>query len=936
MNTNKKFGSFFLYIILLSLFHFSSNQTTRINPENFMKTDIIFDENDKLDDYRFSLIDAKALTDREITLYLKKQGIHLDKDVLPSGQNSDEFNAYSSIMNGKTDFQEIFENTKYNPNSNRIEYYFPVDKIENTGYILYHKVWVINPNNNDPTLRIYFRYKKTNVLSPAIYSATMDQKAVPIELKITCKVQNDDTVITYINEVNNVDIEEEVSSIIFEFSGITSKSPGIAMHLTYLEMKISKSNFSFKGNSFCDKITNPCISGYYCSGGVCKRCHPACFNCVNGGLSTDCYSKCNTHAVTTTPEKGSCSIGYVDLNQFEDFIIENIVPPPRNNRLTISFWMFVSEYPDPDVETTAFLNNNFDDDINIEFKFTNDKLSITCAGKTSDIGSIFRNSWFYVKCAISNEKNKPRYLYINKFNVDTGKNIYTKQEDTTTNTQCGHEFKKYYEPDDFLTLSFLKFNQVKNTNYDCHIYMKQLVLFREYLPEPYDNKYFYMEKLVSENTINIPEILFIIPFDELKHENNLYKIKTLSYQDKVEENYIILNPKESGSSFNLYPPKKFKRLELLDKNKKYITPDLIKTADLTLGTNVSIASYDNVPLSCEDKNFLTFDSSSVYDNPSSYKGKCTSDCDPNFSTFFGLGDTKGFCNRPCETANTECKYNSTDLLNLQKNFECKNTFYNMFYYCLDKSSDNQDNNVFYYDPNYTPANIVLDLKMYNLKSYVIEFWYFTNNCGKITSGYIFYTDQIQIKKVETSYNVYTTSHDIRGNFILNEKYWNQIVLEVYYDPRADRNKKTIVYLQTNYNSGNPLEIDNSENDYKLNYIYFCNGRRASCNNLDLNWYCGYYRKLRVFNGNMAQRHVTFRYDEFFKDYLVSSILLYLPLYGEYITNNTLTQYINDVGTKFLAPYITTLSSNTWNLPQYNYCKRNEETCSTTNCEKCFD
>ena len=122
MNTNKKFGSFFLYIILLSLFHFSSNQTTRINPENFMKTDIIFDENDKLDDYRFSLIDAKALTDREITLYLKKQGIHLDKDVLPSGQNSDEFNAYSSIMNGKTDFQEIFENTKYNPNSNKIEY----------------------------------------------------------------------------------------------------------------------------------------------------------------------------------------------------------------------------------------------------------------------------------------------------------------------------------------------------------------------------------------------------------------------------------------------------------------------------------------------------------------------------------------------------------------------------------------------------------------------------------------------------------------------------------------------------------------------------------------------------------------------------------------------------------------------------------------------
>ena len=114
MNTNRKLSFLFLYLILLSLFHFSSNQpVTRINPENFIEEDIIFRFNDKLNNYHFSLIDAKVLTDKEITLYLKKQGIHLDKDVLPIGQNSDEFDAYSSIMNGKTEFQEIFENTKY-------------------------------------------------------------------------------------------------------------------------------------------------------------------------------------------------------------------------------------------------------------------------------------------------------------------------------------------------------------------------------------------------------------------------------------------------------------------------------------------------------------------------------------------------------------------------------------------------------------------------------------------------------------------------------------------------------------------------------------------------------------------------------------------------------------------------------------------------------
>ena len=75
-------------------------------------------------------------------------------------------------------------------------------------------------------------------------------------------------------------------------------------------------------------------------------------------------------------------IGYVDLNQFEDFKIENIVPPPRNNRLTISFWMFVSAFPES--ETIAFLNNTFSDLINIEFLFSTNKLVIKCVNQEVD------------------------------------------------------------------------------------------------------------------------------------------------------------------------------------------------------------------------------------------------------------------------------------------------------------------------------------------------------------------------------------------------------------------------------------------------------------------------------------------------------------------------------------------------------------------------
>ena len=314
-----------------------------------------------MNDYYYSLIDAKVLTSEEITLYLKKQGIHLSRD--ESGPRYTDINVWDDIMENVSDFKEIYSNAKYNPSSNQIEYKFPVDKIENAGYTLYHNAWIINKGTGTTTLKVILKYTDNSL--EEIYSNNLGERNL-FQMEITCESENVNSVVTYINKLTvtkpstttSKTLNGKISSIIFEFTDL-GYSPVIAMHWTYLKMKVTLSNFSFKGNSLCDKNTNPCVNGYYCLGGVCKKCHPSCYDCVNGGLSTDCYSKCNTHAVSLSPEKGSCKIGYVDLNQFEDFKIENIVPPPRNNRLTISFWMFVSSFPES--ETTAFLNNTFSD-----------------------------------------------------------------------------------------------------------------------------------------------------------------------------------------------------------------------------------------------------------------------------------------------------------------------------------------------------------------------------------------------------------------------------------------------------------------------------------------------------------------------------------------------------------------------------------------------
>ena len=885
----KKFILLF-FTIFLTL-NFSNEQTTyRIYPESYKPFDIIFPENDKLKNYEYNLIDAKVLTKEEITLYLKKQGIHLSYD--DCCKELRDVNVWDNIMKEKSDFREIYSNAKYNESGNKITYKFPINKIENKGYTVSHKLWVINKNEGQTELSVYFNYED-NTISPQIIidNQKVDQ-ATFIEIIITCDSTTNNVYENYVKyKINNFSYNEKktllgsISSITFEYSS-KIYSPAIALHWTYYKIEIAISNFSLKGNSLCDKITNPCISGYYYIGGVCKKCHPSCFDCVNGGLSTDCYTKCNTNSVYTTPNKGTCTLGYVDLNQFEDFDIEDIIPPPRNNRLTISFWMYVNGFPENEV--TPSITNSFSEDINLNFKFATNKLQISCGVNTgNDMDKNMLNSWFFTKCAISyDHADDEKYLYIKYFDKDANsyKYIYRRNNEKSLNrTNCNnHDFKKYYEPDDYISLHFYKFNQLSHIEYSCNVYIKQLVLFREFLPEPYDNKYFSVEKLMT-STLDLPEVLFIIPFDELKKESNKYKVKCYSYPGNIEENEIILTPKESGDTFSLYPPKLFKRLNLLEKNKKYLTTDLIEVGDLTFDSKVLIASYDNIPLTCIDENFLYFSSDISETDPANYAGKCDSICEAGYSMIYGLGDRKGFCNKACNNDNNEkeCLSKGEDLLVLNEKFECKTGFYNMFYKCEDESLEEQKKNIFYYDPHYNPANIFLDVRHYNLKSYIIEFWYHYADCGRITSGYIFYSNQIQIKKVEESYNVYTTAHNVRNYTIINHNQWNHIVIEVYYDPRQDRNHKTKIYLQTGLNSGNPIEIDHSENPYPLDYIYFCNGRRSSCNNIEMSWFCGYYRNLRLFNGELSQRHVTFRYDEYYSEYpyLLSSIVLYYPLYG---------------------------------------------------------
>ena len=938
--------SFILFILL----NFSYEQM-KYFPETYKENDLLIPENDKESQYQYNLVEAKVLTKQLITLYIKKQGIPLDRDDCCEGFTT--FDAWKNRnMETDSDFEEIFNNTIYNPSENILTYKFPVPRIENPGFTLFHKVWVFDKDGAN-NCNIYFNNGQEDS-AKITFNLPGGKNFVNLEITFN-KTGSEENTVTFNNgQEITLDSSFEISTINYEFVG-PSYSPAIALHWTYYKIQKGTDNFSLKGKGICS-YKNPCIKGYTCAGGLCEKCHASCFDCKNGGLTTDCDSKCSTHSTRITPDRGSCPLAYVDLSNFDSFTLVDLVPPTRNNRITISFWFFLSSFPENEIISGPFdnrqekiknyqprvrLSNPYCDAVNFTFFFTNSDLTIDCGGiESAPLTEL--NTWYFVKCANSGDHNRHTF-FIKYFTIGGFEYQYFNKIERESSGGGSHkEGRVYFEPEDYITFYFQGFNELYNNDIPFHFYMKQFVIFREYVQEPYDNKYFNFEKIFT-STFELPEVMFIIPFDELIRNDNKYDVKCYSYSGSILENRITLTPYYYMKNYTLFPPKLFKRLNLLDRNQKYTSPDLINIEDVLRDNNTLIASYDYSPITCIDNHFLTYEMK-LFSPPGNYLGICTYDCEDGYSSFPGLDEKKGFCNKKCSNSNDSsiCSSNNYDLLHRRSNFQCRSGYFEIFDNCDKRDINIEKNNVFLYNHDQGPANIVMDVIDYNLKSYIIEFWIYLSYCSVEPDGryILFYTNQFDITYIYYSPFSYDVTFKTKANRI--EKYisneikfskWNHIVVEVYYDPKAAYDRKSIIYKQIKLDSENPEEMDHSENVLPLNYIYFCNGRKASCQNIDMTWYCAYYKNLRLFNSFLSSRHVIYRYDEYYWDYkyLLSSIFLYYPLYGHYIANNLLSQYNSKD-----SALNTNSPTNNWNFPQYSYntviVKNNS---CPDNCTECF-
>ena len=171
--------NFIIFLLKIFIIAHILNLTNEMDffPEKFYQDDLIIPDNDKVDEYQYNLIEAKVLTEDYITLYIKKQGIILDKDDCCEGYK--RFDAWENNVINKdiSDLEEIYSHAVYTESTTTIttiSYKFPVSRIEHEDYTLYHKVYIFDKNKGNPSCNIYF--SDGNVNSQIISVDLLDGK----------------------------------------------------------------------------------------------------------------------------------------------------------------------------------------------------------------------------------------------------------------------------------------------------------------------------------------------------------------------------------------------------------------------------------------------------------------------------------------------------------------------------------------------------------------------------------------------------------------------------------------------------------------------------------------------------------------------------------------------------------------------------------------
>ena len=736
-----------------------------------------------------------------------------------------------------------------------------------------------------------------------------------------------------------------------------------------------------------------CGDGYSCNkdvnGTECRRCKKKqCKQCDTSlNKCTECFMISVDGQWNPSGGKGTdlkCDLDYIDITKViinDEKRIE--VPPAIHWRVTMDFWIWISdtsvlsdaeinmnivykdfiamtlrcfpeglriyatplewlyEYPtySPDDQSEDYYTNNVE-----KYKRGNivDFLTkiVGSYDKVTKVDLIKNatSNWVYIRYAFNLDSSKHYLNDLPESNLKVAQ-VYTEQ------TAMPFHMKKFYGRNDMTYLYFHNFyHPLKDQQYadkkNITIYIRNLNIFREYIPQNIITKYYNLH-LISEPK-KFPQLLVSFPFSNLVLKStDVYQMKGYNYYIRDTNGYVINTRREEkdydlkldSDIITLKPPRNFWRLMFLDLNKQPETCDLVPLIPLKCDPPSEVCFEDDKAFICQEGT----------DKPyylDINKFECKNYCSvgymhpPRYDDY----EQRLYCSYYCDTGNKQCPSDNYKYTDIHSNFLCSNDFFNIYYKCFSQkeSLNNAEfTGIFFSDFLRTPT-IYIEFPEY--RQFAIDFWYFpddrfrnkryldprNNNELKNPKQYttpatekeriIFLSDCCKVvygtgKSVLTFYvgTSPTAGAEIDSRMISYN--WNHFVLTYFL--RVDSSKPTFYLTFTNthyYECGgeyNNIKINyghwGAPSNVKLSKIVFCNKDtqnsklsgilKTQCQTAQ--WLDGFYRRLQIFDLKYSNKLSVFSSHQYEDDGL-NGMLKHRYIYGlNSIIDNRLLDYIGN-------------------------------------------
>ena len=516
--------------------------------------------------------------------------------------------------------------------------------------------------------------------------------------------------------------------------------------------------------------------------------------------------------------------------------------------------------------------------------------------------------WIWVLCSVSNY-HKKYFLKGNGPKIEDdlkAENLY--YSDTTSE---GQPVKNAYPYHYFMSevengVSKTSKLNIEGLANDKRIYIRDLFLFNDFIPDAYAEAFKNIDLSLIEETKMLQSMVFVCNFADF----NL---------DKMTLSYYVINQQNSNDVSTYTKTKKVvkvyrsskisssKTFELCSnfgfiKIVKPLEGDLCKQdpTDQAPNTYFYYCNEDKIPIVCIERNYLSISSNGP---------TCSNTCYNKYIRVPGAPYYAGICSIQAGADIKDIPNTDTQLSNYsQKVLKCDGKFNQVGFNCFNVDSD--INSAFFFSRCYNQPNFYGEISNESKEKlpngYFYEFWFkldrvqILQHCDTTANEeYILFSTPhsiyLDLKENKYYYKIIDSIYSSTLDGINNYE-WNKIVIKTTLGVNLGQN----VYVYINFDIDNiKATITNIPSSIKmqLQYISFCskeeNGDCTPAGAAEVTWGSAYYRNIRIWELFSSSIYSIQDFNIGIYTDTPLSLKLYYPLIISKMGYNVLNQVIGD-------------------------------------------